>query len=125
MPDQTNLWGYDYGASAWVKVAVDSAGRVIVDNRHNDITQVRVTATGLVYTGLAYIHWMNIVPSAKANVVDLTDAVGGGGTPIWEAVRETLDSTQITFTPPLKFSTGIYVETFTNMTAINMSYKTG
>lgn len=63
MADQTNIWLWDASTAAWIKDKADPAGRLEVVPGHEDLVQVRATATGLIYTGAAYLHWLGYNPS--------------------------------------------------------------
>lgn len=117
------LWMWT--GAAWVKALCNADGTLRVDMVHADIVQTRVTATGLVYTGACYLHWITVNPSAANSIVILTDAVVAAATPVWGFTRQARDSDHITFSPAMKFTNGLYVETLTSVTALNIAYDTG
>lgn len=119
----TQLWAWN--GVAWVEVLANADGTLRVDMIHADIVQTRITATGLVFTGACYLHWITVNPSAPNSIVILTDSLVALAVPVWGYTRTARDSDHINFTPAMKFSTGLYVETLTAITALNIAYDTG
>ena len=109
MPNQANIWLWDAANEVWVK-----APAVVVSKR--------MTATGQVISGAHKLYWIEINPSAGSSVFELTDATAGGGTVLYDCFHTARESHVHEFHPPMPFSTGIYLETFTNMTSVIFGY---
>lgn len=85
-------------------------------------TLTRETGAGSVATGARKLFWLTIRPSAANWVLALTDATAGGGTVIWDDGGALQEPCHCVFDPPIEFSTGIYIETYTNLTAVMLDY---
>jgi hypothetical protein len=85
------------------------------------ILTVRVTATGLVYTGPCYIYWITFQPSGTSWVLDISDGVETGTTK-WGFGSALNVGFHANFSKPMKMDTGIYCETATNITAVTIGY---
>lgn len=83
----------------------------------------RMTGTGLVVAGAAKLHWLVCNPSAGQSVWELTDAADSGGTVLLDCFATSREAKMGAFLPPCPFATGIYLETFTNMTSITLGYS--
>ena len=51
------------------------------------------------------------------------DAVAGGGTVVVDLFHTGRESGQHTFRPGMKFNTGLYIETFTNLTSVVFGWE--
>ncbi len=117
------IWLWDSDAAAWVKGKADSSGRIYVVEDHDGLAPVRLTATGLVQTGATELHWISITPSAGNSVVELSDDLDGSSAILWEHFDTDRHSDHINIEPPMLFSTGLYLKTFTNMTAVTFGLE--
>ena len=71
MPGQQNIWEWDNANSKWVeKPAV--------------VVTKRMTAAGQVISGAHKLYWIEINPSTGNSVFELTDAIAGGGTVLYD-----------------------------------------
>lgn len=103
------LWLWDATNSVWVK-----APAVIVPKR--------MIATGQVIAGAHKLYWLHMNPSAGSSILELTDAIAGGGTVIYDDFHTDREGHLHPFNPPIPFSTGIYLETLTNYTSLVFGY---
>ena len=83
----------------------------------------RMAATGQVVSGVAKLHWVSCTPSAGLSVWEITDAIAAAGDVLLECYSTAKESKVGGFLPPCPFATGIYLETFTNMTSITFGYS--
>uniref|UniRef100_A0A6H1ZP27 Uncharacterized protein n=1 Tax=viral metagenome TaxID=1070528 RepID=A0A6H1ZP27_9ZZZZ len=86
------------------------------------VTPKRMTAAGQVVAGAHNLYWLSINPSAAAAAVDITDDLTGLGAIVFDMYRATRDHMHIVLEPPMPFSTGIYLKTFTNLTSVMFGY---
>jgi len=86
------------------------------------VSTVRLVGTGEVIAGAHYLHWVSCNPSVAASVWELTDAIAGGGVVVLDHYHATRDSHNTNLIPPRYFTTGIWLETFTNMTSMAFGY---
>lgn len=87
------------------------------------IVPVRLTGTGLVYNGACKLHWISCNPSAGNSVWALTDAIAAGGAILLDHFYTGKEGHLDILLPPCPFATGIYLETFTNMTSVTFGYS--
>ena len=102
-------WLWDPTAKKWVKCPIHC-------------TVARMTDVGLVYEGAAKLHWIICTPSAGLSLWELTNDLDGSSDPAVDCFSTTRESKMGSFTPAARFSTGIYVKTFTNMTSLTIGY---
>jgi hypothetical protein len=102
-------WGWDPVHSRWEKIPISA-------------TNVRKTATGQVYLGGALLHWIIINPSAPNALLEITDASAGGGAVILDFFLANRNTLCFTMAPPEDFTTGVWLETFTNLTSVCFGY---
>ena len=115
---------YCWTGTDWIKVRADADGWLRVDTKHIPANFIRPTSTGLKVTGKCNLHWITLVPSATASVISLTDSLVAGAPQAWGFYRATRDSSHISFEPSLVFSTGLYVQTLTNISMVIIAYDT-
>ena len=82
----------------------------------------RMTAIGQVIAGAHKLYWMATNPGVAASLFELTNAVAGGGVVVFDHFDTTRDGHMMSLWPPMCFTIGIYLETFTNMTSITFGY---
>ncbi len=109
MPNQANIWEWDNANNKWVE-------------RPAVVVTKRMTATGLVISGAHKLYWINVNPSAGSSLLELTDDTAGSGTVVYDCFHTDKEAHVHSFSPPMPFSTGIYLETFTNMTSVIFGY---
>jgi len=99
-----------------------SGGVLKVGRAEVGATLVRLTGAGAVVAGAKKLMWLTVRPSAANWALELTDAVAGGGAVKWDIGGAAVESHHFVFDPPIEFSTGVYLETFTNSTSVMFSY---
>lgn len=109
MPAQQNIWLWDNANSAWVK----SPAAVVPK---------RMTGTGLVVAGAHKLFWVSMNPSAANSVLELTDAIAAAAAVVFDMYHATRDHMHMVLSPPMPFTTGIYIETFTSFTSVMFGY---
>ena len=109
MPEQIGIWLWDDANNVWVK-----APAVVVP--------VRIVGTGQVVAGAHKLYWIHMNPSAGLSVLVLTDAMAGGAATLYDDYHTDREGHIHNFEPPFPFSTGIYLETFTNLTSVLFGY---
>jgi len=107
--NSVQIWIWDDTLGEWVKQQATS-------------TPVRMDAVGLVIAGQHNLCWLSCNPSAGNSVWELTDAIVGGAAVVLDCFSTARESKMGNFNPPIHFATGIYLETFTNMTSITFGY---
>jgi len=103
------LWLWDHVAKVWVKAPAA-------------VTTKRVTGAGLVIAGAHKLHWISCNPSAGLAAWGLADDAAAGGDILLDHYHTDRDSHTTNLMPPMSFSTGIYLELYTNMTSMTFGY---
>ncbi len=116
------IWIWDASTEDWVKANADLNGNLRTEENHVGIAPDRKTATGLVNSGATRLHWIVVNPSGGNSVLELADATTAGGTVVIDFFHTARESGQHNFVPPALFSTGLFIETFTNYTAVAFGY---
>ena len=83
---------------------------------------VRLTGAGQVYLGSARLHWLIINPGAPNAVLELTDAAAALAAVHCDYYLANRNTLPVPYVPAMHFSTGIYLETFTNLTSVVFGY---
>lgn len=109
MPAKQNIYLWDKAKSAWVEAPAC-------------VVTKRLVAAGQVIAGAHKLYWMATNPSAGNSVFQLTDAIAALGVVVFDHFDTTRDGHMMSLWPPMCFSIGIYLETFTNMTSITFGY---
>ncbi len=114
---------YGYNGATWDRLRTYPTGILKVGRAEVGLLDVRLTAAGPVgAAGARRLYWMLLNPSAGSSAIELTDAIAAGAAIKADHFDTTRDGHMVTFDPPLEFSIGIYLETFTNMTSIIFGY---
>jgi len=103
------LYEWDYTNKVWVK----KPAVITVDRR---------IGTGLVAGGAHKLYWVACNPGAGNSLWEITDSAVAAGAVILDCFSTSRESKGFVFNPPCPFSEGIYLETFTAMTAITFGY---
>ncbi|KKN22380.1 hypothetical protein LCGC14_0915720 [marine sediment metagenome] len=112
-----------FDGSNYDRLRCYNTGILKVGRAEVGLLDVRATATGQVgAAGARKLYWMNVTPSAGNSLVELTDATAGGAGIKYECFHTSKESHIHNLDPPLEFSNGIYLETFTNMTSVIFGY---
>ena len=98
-------WLWQWITKEWIKRPACSEG-------------VRKIAVGLIHSGPCYLHWWASNPSVAASAASISNTILGGGAIELDAFASLKDTVSQNLNPPMYFSVGIYLETFTNLTAI-------
>jgi len=106
----------------WDRLRSYGTGILKVGRAEVGAALARLTAAGAVVGGAKKLMWLTIRPSAANWVLELTDAVAGGGAVKWDVGGAAVEPHHCVFDPPIEFSAGIYLETFTNLTSVMFSY---
>jgi len=107
---QLGNWLWHYAWQAWQKQPAA-------------VTTVRMVAVGQVgVAGAHKLYWISCNPSAGLSLWELTDAIAGGGVVVLDCYSTARETKQGVLSPPMQFSTGIYLETLTNVTGITFGY---
>lgn len=114
------LWGYN--GATFDRLRTYGTGILKVGRAEIDSTTVRKTAVGAVVGGSRKLFWVACSPGAGNAQWELTDAIAGGGAVVYDHFDTDRHSEKLIFDPPMKFSAGIWIETFTNMTSLVFCY---
>ncbi len=114
---------FGWNGSSWDRLRTYGTGILKVGRAKVGMLDVRKTAVGQAGApGARVLFWINMNPSAGNSVVELTDATAGGAAVKYDCFHTEKESHVHQFDPPLEFSNGIYLETFTNMTSVVFGY---
>lgn len=102
-------WVFDKANNVWLP-----APAVVVPKR--------MAAAGQVIAGAHWLYWIHMNPSAGNSILVLTDAIAALAATLFDDFHTDKEGHLHPFNPPLPFSTGIYLETFTNMTSVLFGY---
>lgn len=103
------VWEYDAANKVWVpKPAV--------------VPTKRMTATGQVISGAHKLYWLHENPSGGSGLYELSDATSGGATVVFDHFSTNREGHMVSFDPPMNFSNGIYLETFSALTSVVFGY---
>jgi len=94
-----------------------------VNEEHEYLAPDRKTGVGLVNAGASALYWITINPSAANAILELTDADAGGGAVVYDLAFASRQAAHFNFRPAMKFTTGIYLETYTNLTSVMFGYE--
>lgn len=109
MPDQF-IWLWDSIAKEWLKAPAC-------------VLTKRMVAVGQVVAGAHKLYWMAANPSLAASLFELTNAIAAlDPTIVFDHYDTARDGHMMNLEPPMCFTKGIYLETFTNMTSITFGY---
>jgi len=103
------LWEWDEANNIWVKVPA-----VVATNR--------LVAVGQVIAGAHKLYWIKCNPSAGNSVWELSDDTTGLTATVLDEFHTAKEGHTDNFLPPMPFTTGIYLKTFTNMTSLIFGY---
>ncbi len=118
---RSHLYGFD--DTTWDRLRTYGTGILKVGRADVGLLDVRKTAIGQVgATGARKLYWLVINPSAGSSVLELTDATAGGAGVKYDCFHTNREAHTHPFDPPLEFSNGIYLETFTNITSVIFGY---
>ncbi len=103
------LWLWNDANNIWEK-----APAVVVPKR--------MVVTGQVVAGAHKLYWMALNPSAGNSAIELTDAIVALAAVAFDHFDVSREGHMLLLSPPMPFSTGIYLETLTNMTSVIFGY---
>ena len=106
---QIGTWLWNHISSIWEKSPAA-------------VTTVRLGATGQVAAGAHKLCWISCNPSAGNSVWELTDDLVGGFMVVLDHYHTDRESHNTNLIPPMQFTNGIYLKTFTNMTSMAFGY---
>lgn len=86
------------------------------------VNTLRVLAAGQVVAGAHKLYWISCNPGAGNSLWELTDAIAALGAVVLDCFSTARESKHGVFSPPMDFTTGIYLETFTNIDAMTFGY---
>ncbi|MBA7672192.1 hypothetical protein ES703_80366 [subsurface metagenome] len=113
---------YTFDGTLWDRLRSYVTGILKVGRAEIPSTTTRVILPGLVAAGAHDLYWVACSPDAPAAEWQLTDAIAGGGAVVYDHFDNDKHSEQITFDPPIKFATGIWVEKFDHMLSLTFCY---
>lgn len=114
---------YGYNGATWDRLRTYLTGILKVARAETDAVTVRVTGVGQVIAGDRYLYWIDCNPAAGNSVWELTDAIIALQAIVLDHFHTGREGHIMTLDPPMHFTTGIYLETFTNMTSMVFCYR--
>ena len=102
-------WGWDPVLEIWVKIPTSC-------------TTTRLIAAGQAYLGMCRLHWIVVNPSAPNALLAITDHNAAAGVVVVDCFLANRNTLPIAMVPAKRFETGIYLETFTNLTSVVFGY---
>jgi len=103
------LWLWDDAAQEWVKAPAS-------------VVTIRLVAAGLIVAGRHKLHWIKCNPSVANSEWALSDAIIALAAVVLDSYHAGREGHTVNFIPPMQFTTGIYLETFTNMNSMTFGY---
>ena len=86
------------------------------------VTTTRLVAEDTGIAGAHKLYWIKCNPGVANSVWALTDAIAAGGVIIIDSFHAGREGHTVNLSPPMNFLTGIWLETFTNMTSMTFGY---
>ena len=112
-----------FTGASWYRLRTYGTGILKVGRAEVGLLTARMTGTGQVgAAGARKLYWMAVNPSAGNSVLELTDNTDGAGTPVFDHFHTVRESHIDTLDPPMEFSNGIYIKTFTATTSVIFGY---
>lgn len=111
-----------WNGATWDRMYSWTGGIQKVGRAEIDSTTVRKTAVGQVVAGAHELYWISCNPAAGNSVWELTDAIIALQPIALDHFHTGREGHVMTYDPPMKFTTGIYLETLTNMTSVVFCY---
>lgn len=99
-------------------------GPVKVARAGVDLETFYAVGTGLLANVPCYLYWLTYCPSANVCLIELADSTNPAAPNRWCLSSAIGQALQVLFDPPMPFTVGIYLNTFTNMTSITIGYAT-
>jgi len=106
---QDGTWRWNHISNEWEKVPAV-------------VTTKRMTAVGQVVAGAHKLFWVSMNPSAANSVLVLTDDTDGLTATVFDAFHATRDHMHMVLSPPMPFTTGIWIKTLTSFTSVIFGY---
>lgn len=114
------LWGYN--GATYDRLRTWSAGTLKIGRAGIDSTTIRKIATGAVVAGAHELYWIACSPDSPSAEWELTDAIAGGATVVYDHFDNDKHSEHLNFDPPMKFASGIWIEKFDHMKSLVFCY---
>lgn len=111
-----------FNGATWDRLRTYGTGVLKVGRAEIDSTTVRKTAAGAVVAGARKLFWIACSPDAPGGEWELTDAIAGGGAVVYDHFDVDKHSEHLVFDPPMKFTTGIWIEKFDHMHSLVFCY---
>ena len=109
MADLTCIYFWSVSEDKWIKSPADC-------------TTARLTAAGQAYLGACRLHWIIANPSGANAALDITDDATGLTAVKVDAFLTAKETRMLSLQPAMRFATGIYLKTCTNLTSIVFGY---
>ena len=110
MNGHVECWLWDDTLKLWVKAPAV-------------VTVKRIIATGQVgAVGAHKLFWVSMNPSAANSILEITDDTDGSTAVVFDMYHATRDHMHMLLGPPMPFSNGIWVKTFTSFTSVMFGY---
>jgi len=113
---------FAYNGTTYDRIRSYPGGVLKVARASAGLSTTRRTTVGAVKASAGVLYWISIYPSAASWAVGLDDSLDGSAATKWDMGGADANGLHIVFDPPIPFTTGIYVETMTNITSITAGY---
>jgi len=113
---------YGYNGATFDRLRTYGTGILKVGRAEIDSTTIRVAAAGAVVAGAHNLYWVACSPDSPGAEWELTDAIAGGGAVKYDHFDPDKHSEHLIFDPPMKFTTGIWIEKFDHMHSLVFCY---
>lgn len=114
------LLGFD-GVN-WDRLRTYATGVLKVGRAEVGLQTPRLVGVGQVKASPGKLYWLLLNPSAGNSTVEFTNDLDGLGAVVLDHFDTAREGHPINFDPPMEFTTGIYLKTFTNMTSVIVGY---
>lgn len=109
MSGHVELWLWDYIHLGWKQAPYC-------------VRTIRMVGAGQVAAGAHELYWMKCSPGVASAEVEISDAIAALEPVVLSTFHTDRNGWDVSCNPPMHFDTGIYLETFDNMTAITFGY---
>lgn len=86
------------------------------------VNTIRLVAVGQVAAGAHKLYWVTICPFAANWGIEVSDDTTGLTATVWDAWDDLKSSFHVVLSPPMNFTTGIYLKAMGNPVAVTFGY---
>lgn len=113
---------FGFNGATFDRLRTYPAGILKVGRAEVGLQTPRLVGTGQIKASAGKLYWLEVNPGAGNSLLELTDDLDGAGAVVYDCFHTSRESHMHSFDPPMEFTTGIYLKTFTSMTSVIAGY---